>query len=311
MPFSHFTPEQLLPLLIGAPLILLSIGLFKGKPRLALGSLFAGVLCFGLFMAGLDPFLNLWDEQFHALVAKHLSVDPLFPKLYPEPVLEHDHRNWTSSYIWLHKEPLFLWQMALSIGFFGTNELAVRLPTVLMHAITVLFIYRIGRIMVNRMTGFYGALLYGVAYFPLILIVGQVPTDHNDIAFVFYVTCSFWGCFEYQRSKKSGWLIVIGVASAGAVLVKWLMGFLVFVTWALSVLIVKGRDRFRFSSYYPLFGAALIAVLISLPWQLYIYSAFPELASYEMTQKAMHFSKAVEDHTGGFAFHFTKGLNKI
>jgi 4-amino-4-deoxy-L-arabinose transferase-like glycosyltransferase len=84
-------------------------------------------------MANLDHFLILWDEQYHALVAKNMLKNPFKPTLYPVELLDYDYRNWSANYIWLHKQPLFLWQIALSLKIFGTTELAVRLPSILLH----------------------------------------------------------------------------------------------------------------------------------------------------------------------------------
>jgi len=43
-----------------------------------------GALGVRIFAAMLDPFLNTWDEQFHALVAKNMMANPFKPMLYAE-----------------------------------------------------------------------------------------------------------------------------------------------------------------------------------------------------------------------------------
>lgn len=153
--------------------------------------LFAGALGLGFFMAALDPFLVLWDEQFHALVAKHLMEHPFKPMLYDAPALDYDYTYWAGNHIWLHKQPLFLWQMALSMKLFGVNALAVRLPSVLLHALAVLAVYRMWRIAVSQAVGYYGALFFAVANFPLEMVAGKYPTRHNDLVFMCYVAGSF------------------------------------------------------------------------------------------------------------------------
>jgi hypothetical protein len=120
MTFHHFTDRQIIPLLIAAVILVVSILFFNiGKTKISLLLLFVGSLVLGFFMANLDPFLILWDEQYHALVAKNLMQNPLVPKLYANPLLEYDYRNWTGNEIWLHKQPLFLWQIALSLKLLG------------------------------------------------------------------------------------------------------------------------------------------------------------------------------------------------
>ena len=78
-----------------------------------------------------DFFLHPWDEVYHAVVAKHLIHHPLMPTLYETPLLPYDPDNWTGNYIWVHKQPLPLWSMTLSMYLFGVNEIALRLQQLL------------------------------------------------------------------------------------------------------------------------------------------------------------------------------------
>lgn len=311
MPYSHFSAEQIIPLMISGILLISSILTFKKHSRLALILLFLGSLGLGYFMANLDHFLILWDEQYHALVAKNLSKDFLKPTLYSDPLLPYDYENWTQNYVWLHKQPLFLWQMALSVKLFGASEFAIRLPSILMHAIIPLFIYRIGKISINKVSGFYGALFFALAYFPLELVVGRYSTDHNDVAFLFYVTASFWAWFEYTRSQNRYWLILIGLFSGCAVLVKWLMGLLIFVVWTFTELFSNTGKEFRFRSYLPIALSGLIGLIVFLPWQMYIHWRFPKEAAYEMALNQKHFFEPIENHRESTWFHFTAAFKNI
>ena len=80
-------------------------------------------------IAGWQRPLHLWDEQFHALVAKNLMADPLTPTLYRRPAIDYDFADWTKNHIWLHKPPLALWAMAASMRAFGVDAVAMRLPS--------------------------------------------------------------------------------------------------------------------------------------------------------------------------------------
>jgi len=273
--------------------------------------LFAGAFFLGIFYSSLDPFLNLWDEQFHALVAKNLSNDFLTPKLHNNSSLSLDYKDWTNNEIWLHKQPLFLWQMALSIKIFGTTTFAVRFPSVLMHSLIPFFVYKIGVIIFNKKVAFYGALIFAVASYPLELLVGKYATDHNDIAFLFYTTASFWAWFEYQKKKNLRWVILIGVFSGCAVLVKWLMGLLAFIIWGVIKVITDKRQLFILGSYKPIFFSFIISVIIFLPWQIYILQAFPVEAYHEFTYNSRHLYEVIEGHDGDWSFHFLKGLKKL
>ncbi len=305
MIFTYFTNSQILPLVLSAIILIAAVITFHlDKRRIALGFLFLGALGLGFFIAGLDSFLVLWDEQYHALVAKNLMDNPFKPTLYAKPLLEYDYRNWTENHVWLHKQPLFLWQIALSLKMFGINELAVRVPSILLHAITALMIYRIGKISYSARIGFYGALFFSVAYYPLELIAGKYSTDHNDISFLFYVTASIWAWFEYQHSKKTYWLILIGIFAGGAVLVKWLVGLLIYAIWAITLGVTDTKNWLKLKSYLPLLASFAISLLVFVPWQLYILYKYPAEATYEFQLNTQHFFQVIENHGGDFWFHF-------
>lgn len=300
-------------LLFGITLLFLGWALYLNhiESKFVLKPLFIGAFSLGIFYARLDPFLNLWDEQFHALVAKNLANDFLTPKLYNQPSLTLDYKYWTANEIWLHKQPLFLWQIALSIKFFGPSTLAIRLPSVIMHSLIPIFIYKIGIITLNNKSGFYGALIFTVASYPLELVVGKYSTDHNDIAFLFYVTASFWAWFEYQKENKWYWILLIGVFSSCAVLVKWLLGLIVFVIWGVVKLSTDKKKRFILKSYFPILISFGISLLIFIPWQTYSFYTFPIEANHEFAYNSKHLYKALEGHDGNWSFHFSEGFKKL
>ncbi|PKP22451.1 MAG: hypothetical protein CVU06_09450 [Bacteroidetes bacterium HGW-Bacteroidetes-22] len=304
MPFQHFTDNQLVPLVTSIIILLCSIFIFNGKkPRAGVALLFLGSLAMGYFMANLDPFLVIWDEQYHALVARNMTIDPLMPTLFKTPILDYDYHNWTANHIWLHKQPLFLWQIALSLKIFGYNTIAVRLPSIILHAIASLMVFRIGKISVSERVGFYGALFFTVAYYPLELIAGRFATDHNDISFLFYVTASFWAWFEYYDSKRKYFLFFIGLFSGCAVLVKWLPGLLIYASWFLTIGVNDKRNWVRIKSYTPMFLSLLVTFIVFVPWQIYILRKFPIEANYEFALNTKHFFEPIEDHGGNVWFH--------
>lgn len=311
MTFHYFTDNQISPLYISAILIVCSIIFFqKGKTKISLFFLFIGSLGLGYFIANLDPFLILWDEQYHALVAKNLVKNPLKPTLYSNPILGYDYRNWTENFIWLHKQPLFLWQMALSVKLFGLNTLAVRLPSIILHALTVLLIYRIGKISHSERIGYYGGLFFAFSYYILELVSGKFSTDHNDIAFLFYVASSFWAWFEYKNCQKKYFLVLIGLSSGFAVLVKWLVGLLIYAIWFISIGVNDKREFLKIKSYWPMIGSLFITLLVFIPWQVYILIKYPLESSYEFAYNTKHFFEPIETHSGNLWFHF-KAIENI
>ncbi len=306
---SYFSDEQLIPLIIGLILLLFSLITFQYREdkKLSLILLILGGFSVRLFAALLNSYLSLWDEQFHALVAKNMMEHPFEPMLYKNHVIPYDPINWINGHIWLHKQPLFLWQMALSMKIFGVSIFGLRLPSVLMSTAIIYFIYKIGKISVNKSTGYYGALLFALSNFAIELTAGTLHTDHNDVAFLFYLVASIWAWVEYETctgKRKKQFLILIGLFSGCAILVKWLTGLLVFSGWGISIFLSKER-RTLWKHYLHLLLSFAIALVVFLPWQLYILNAFPLLSKHEYALNSKHFVEVIEGHGGDFWWHFT------
>lgn len=289
----------------GIALIISSLLIFflSKRASLAVLLLLCGAMLVRLFYAGLDPFLNVWDEQYHALVAKNMLLHPFVPTLYENPVLPYFAGNWVGEHVWLHKQPLFLWQIAISYKMFGVSELAARIPSVIMSGLVVCLIYRMGKISLNERAGFFAAFFYTAAYYSLDLITGRVPTDHNDIAFHFYIAASIWSWMEYSVSRKWKWIVLAGLFSGCAVLVKWLTGLLIFSGWGISI-ITDPSSRKNVRSYLHIAAAFIIALAVFVPWQLYIIHAFPAESAASYAQNAMHLTSVVEEHGGDALFYF-------
>lgn len=282
-----------------------SIWSYFRKPNIFPYFLFSAAVCIAAAFACFSPYLYEWDEQFHALVAKNLAKDPLVPKLIPYHPLHVAQDTWSDGIIWLHKQPLFTWQMALSIKLFGANAFAVRFPSVLFHGFLIIAIYRIGTIVFNRKTGFIAALLAMHSAYLLGLISGRISTDHNDFIFLCYITFSFWAWFEWNLTANRKWLYWIGIFVGCAILTKWLVGLLIFAGWGI-LLIPKLKKDSWWIAIKPLFISFGISLLVSMPWQIYTYIRFPAEFKREMSYNSKHVTAAVENHVGDAWYHFDR-----
>src|SRR5574344_1791352 len=102
--FSGFTQQQYLFLICGFLFFVMSLFFYyKQKDKLAIILLTISELSFFIFSPLLDPFLNFWDERFHALVAKNSMDNFWVPTLYKElPYQENDPLIWSYAHVWLH-----------------------------------------------------------------------------------------------------------------------------------------------------------------------------------------------------------------
>lgn len=298
-----FSMEQWSLLIISA--VFLALSIWKQVRReftFAIISLTVSALFFYSFVALLDPFIHIWDERFHALVAKNLMHHPLMPTLYDQPVVSMAYDRWDRSVIWLHKQPLFLWQIALSYKIFGVNEFALRFPSVIMASLMLPMAYRVGKLLLNETVGYLAAVLMLSSFYTIQLVSGEQGMEHNDLVFLFYVTASLWAWVEYEYASshsKWRWVVLIGLFSGAAILCKWLVGLLVFA--ALGVRLLMDFDRNRLLQFV---FALVITVAVAIPWQLLSFQWYPAEAAYELEYNALHFTDALEGHGGELLYHW-------
>ena len=249
-------------------------------------------------------FLHAWDERYHALVAKNLIQHPLLPTLYDNPDLPHDYREWSASHVWLHKQPLPLWAMAWSMFLFGVNEMALRLPSVLLTTIGIGLTYQIGYLLFSRKVGFIAAFLYTIHGLILEATGGRVTTDHIDVFFLFWVELAVFFAIKFAFEKRQGFNVLCGLSIGAAILSKWLPALVMLPIW---LLLVHGSRKYTLQETGRHFGILCATViLVVLPWQWYIYHTFPIEAHWENSFNWRHITEVLEGHSGPFYYHFDR-----
>lgn len=276
----------------------------RGQWRAAVILLMLGGLMLRLFTA-CDFFLHEWDERYHALVAKHLMEDPWTPMLYSEPLLDYDYRQWSSNHIWVHKQPLPLWAMALSMKLFGVHELALRLPSILLTTLGIGLMFAIARFFFSPKAGFLAAFLYSINGLIIELSAGRVATDHIDIFFLFFVQLAVFCSIRFVETGKMRYHGAVGASMGAAILSKWLPALIVVpIWWGLVIQTQRYTWKQQLAQLAMLLG---IGLAIALPWQVYIFNAFPLEAAWEAHFNTKHLFEALDGQTGPF-YYF---LNKI
>lgn len=270
--------------------------------QLALLLLFTAALLVRLFIIQADPFLHNWDERYHALVASNMISHPFQPMLRKDPVLPYDPAEWTGNHIWLHKQPFFLWMMALSMKIFGINEVAARLPSALLGALLTLVIWRMGKLVFSKEAAWIAALLFAFCNFQLDQTSGVIGMDHNDVCFTFFITLSVWSFLEYERSHLKKWIWLTGLFSGLAIMNKWLPGLMIFAVWGIRIL---QSDQFRLRKYpwKQIVAPLAICLITFIPWQIYIHLRFPVESNIESQYNNAHLFTSVENHSGNYAYY--------
>ena len=252
-----------------------------------------------------DPFLHMWDESFHALVAKNAADNLLAPHLLNSPDYGYKPLLWVNNYIWLHKPPLALWQMALSIDLFGQNIYAVRLPSVLAFSATTFFVHGIGKYLFNRNVAFFGAVLFILYQFMLEQVAGIHTADHIDVSFTLYITASLWAWLRFKESKRKTDLLLIGLFAGLAVLTKWLVGLLIFGAWGgYFILLLFSKRKEAWNELLYILSAVLLCIVVFLPWNIYAAVNYPNEYWFEFNHARRHFSEVIEGHGGELLYYW-------
>src|SRR5688572_2886152 len=202
---------------------------FYREKKYLLGVFFilGAVATIRLYM-GSHEFFVPWDERIHAMVAKNMVENPFKPILVKNHVLPYDYQNWTMNHIWVHKQPLGLWLMAISYKIFGFNEWAVRFPSLVMSLITVFLIYKIGEKLFSPKVGWLSALSFSIVALPITVSAGITCAEHVDTAFMCMITAGIY--VGIVAAQKSSWwrFALAGFYMGCAVLSKWLPGLIVW-----------------------------------------------------------------------------------
>ena len=274
----------------GAGAMLASAALWRAAPaRIGLVVLAAFLIRMD---AGWTRSLHNWDERFHALVAKNLLTDPFKPTLYRNPAIEYDYRDWTSNHVWLHKPPGALWPMAGSMAVFGVNEIAMRLPGVLLSCAGVWLTFLIGRLLFTPGIALLAAGFQAVNGFLVALAAGRRVADHVDTALIAFVELGIWAALCHARDRRVPMLLLAGVALGAGLLTKSLPALLIvpvaFVIFVQQEPIARALAKCT--------ALTITGVAVAAPWTVYIWVLFPREAAAAGLYTLMHVSQTLEGH---------------
>ena len=257
----------------------------------------------GLYAISLPEILFGWDERFHALVALNLTHDIFPPTLYPEKVVDHyDYDPWYRTHIWLHKPPLFTYQIALFFKLFGSSLFVLRLHSLVMWLVMYFALYGGARNSgLKEHSSAWLSAIFCLSPMLLSLMNGSLGMDHNDITFVSYISVSFYFLAKYFKKPNPKIAAAIGLFAGLAVLTKWLAGSLVFLPFALMLPQIGKKKKLL---HFIL--ALAICILVVAPWHLLVYVRFPHLYLAEMKYNSRHFGEVLEGHDYSALFHISK-----
>lgn len=273
----------------------------KENVRYALFFILGAGLLLRIF-ASSDQYLHTWDERYHALVAKHLTEQPLKPTLYQNTVLPFDKTNWLINHVWLEKGPVPLLSMAGAISLFGCNEFAIRIPSIILSLLAVYLTFLIARLLFNSRIALLAAFFHAINGLVIELAAGRVSSDHVETFFIFFVELAILGVVYYLVKKNTLWVAIgIGVSTGLAILSKWFPALLVFPLWMAAAFFIKNIPPRKIIAHIMISGCAMLLVLA--PPFLYAYFHYSEEFSFVVKKFLFAYSETVEQHTGSAWFY--------
>jgi len=178
---------------------------------------------------------------------------------------------------YFEKPPLHYWLNALSLTLFGENEFAARFAGTLCGLLTILVTYHLGRALLGRRTGLYGAILLGTAGGFLV----QARINFTDMTLTFFLTAAF-ACFALAaregESRKGRYYYLCYLCMALAVLAKGLIG--IVLPGAVIFLYLLGTKRWGILREMRLLTGGALFLLVCAPWFLLVSLRNPEFAHF-------------------------------
>jgi len=236
----------------------------EGSPRRDLGLLF---IVFGTLFFQFLGRLPLIDPD----EGRYLEI--------PREMLERgDFVTPTLNYVkYFEKPPLHYWLNALSLSVFGENEFAARFAGALCGLLTVLVTYQLGRALLGRRTGLYGAILLGSAGGFLV----QARINFTDMTLTFFLTGAF-ACFALAsrdgERRKGRCYYLMYLCMALAVLAKGLIG--VVLPGAVVFLFLLFTRRWGILREMRLVSGGALFLLVCAPWFVLVSLRNPEFPQF-------------------------------
>ncbi len=205
-----------------------------------------------------------WDLIFWAslgaLVLARLAFIAAVPlDLAPD---EAYYWDWSRMVDWGYysKPPMIAWINALSTGLLGSTPFSVRLPAVLLSAVSLAFIFLLTRRLFSSRTAFWGA--FATAASPGSCALGFIMTIDAPLFCLWSAALyTFWRAVE-GRDNSAGWWILLGIILGLGALSKQMM--LVFPCLILIFLFFETGDRKRLKGPWP-YISIVIGLLSLLP----------------------------------------------
>jgi 4-amino-4-deoxy-L-arabinose transferase-like glycosyltransferase len=255
--------------------------------RLTLYALLAAIL----YLHGLGwPALWEPDEGRYAEIAREMVVSGDY--VTPRDDFE----------LYFEKPPLVYWADAASIGVFGANEFAVRLPAALFSIGQVVATAALAEVIFGATAGFFAALVLALS--PLFFGFARFAT--LDPALAFFLTAALGAFYLASRNESFSspsartWMLTSAAMLAMGTLAKGPVALL--LGGAIPFIWLAFERRLAEIRAMPLAACLIIYMLIVVPWFVLIESRNPGFLSFFFVHEHLQRYVTSSEHGWGAWF---------
>lgn len=148
--------------------------------------------------------------------------------LFPFPLYGDEAQYWTwaqdLAFGYYSKPPIVAWAIAFTTGLFGDAEWAVRLASPIVHSITALVMYAIGRVVANERAGFW----CGVTYATLPAVSLSSTLISTDPFLLLFWALAMLGFIKALQMQSWRWWLFTGLVAGLGLMSKYSMAFFAF-----------------------------------------------------------------------------------
>jgi outer membrane protein assembly factor BamB len=203
--------------------------------------------------------------------------------------------------IGMGKPPMLMWLMSLSYQAFGVSDFAARFFSPVFGAVSLVFVYFVGKHLYNRAVGFLSVLFLGT-FSTFYLFATHAMTD-------IILTCFILGSFYFfvlsQEKNTHGWYAPLSGIFFGLAFLTKQTGALLIPVILVAYLVFSQRSlKPLFTRQFGFFLAAALAVLA--PWVIYMNACygFDFWNCYFLYSTVTRLASPIEGHLHGYFYYF-------
>lgn len=242
---------------------------FKKYDHLTNSYLFFIILCIIVYIVGCItiPLMEI-DSVQYANIAREMLQNKSFLQIFDQ------------GKDYLDKPPMLFWMSAISMYFFGINDFAFRMPSIIMAIIAIYSTYKFTKLYYAKELALLSALVLASSQ-AMFLITHDVRTDTMLMG---WVILGIWQFSHWLKYKNGASFIWAFIAIAFGMMTKGPIALMVPVFSFVPHLLVHNNYKLLFRWEYLI--GLLIIILLLIPMDIGLYQQFdlhPEKVMYDKT----------------------------